>query len=48
VIDKYWDKKDGPYFLYICGEGPCREPADTSFVVTMAKQFKGIVFALEH
>lgn len=47
-IDAYWDPKTGPLFLYICGEGTCRQPADNSFVVKMAKIFKGRVLALEH
>lgn len=47
-IDQYWDAKTGPLFLYICGEGTCRKPADNSFVVNMAKKFNGRVLALEH
>lgn len=47
-IDQYWDKENGPLFLYICGEGTCRKPADNSFVVNMAKKFNGRVLALEH
>jgi hypothetical protein len=47
-IDQYWDPKTGPLFLYICGEGTCRKPADNSFVVNLAKEFNGRVLALEH
>lgn len=47
-IDQYWDPATGPLFLYICGEGTCRQPANNSFVVNMAKEFKGRVLALEH
>jgi hypothetical protein len=47
-IDQYWDPETGPLFLYICGEGTCRQPAESSFVVNLAKQFKGRVLALEH
>ena len=47
-IDQYWDSQSGPLFLYICGEGTCRQPADNSFVVNLAKEFKGRVLALEH
>jgi hypothetical protein len=47
-INQYWDPQTGPLFLYICGEGTCRQPGDTSFVVNMAKRFKGRVLALEH
>ncbi|CAI2367715.1 unnamed protein product [Moneuplotes crassus] len=46
--DKYWDSETGPLFLYICGEAICREPADNSFVVNLAKKFNGRVLALEH
>lgn len=34
--------------MYICGEGTCRKPQDNSFVVNLAKEFKGRVLALEH
>ena len=47
-IDQYFDPKTGPLFLYICGEGTCRKPSDNSFVVNLAKKFKGRVLALEH
>ncbi|CAI2362492.1 unnamed protein product [Moneuplotes crassus] len=47
-IDQYWDPETGPLFLYICGEGTCRQPADNSFVVNLAKKFNGRVLALEH
>ena len=47
-IDRYWNPKKGPLFLYICGEGTCRKPADNSFVVNLAKKFRGRVLALEH
>ncbi|CAI2367735.1 unnamed protein product [Moneuplotes crassus] len=47
-ISHYWDPKEGPLFLYICGEGTCRQPAENSFVVNLAKKFSGRVLALEH
>ena len=47
-INEYWDPLEGPLFLYICGEGTCRQPADNSFVVNLAKKYKGRVLALEH
>lgn len=47
-ISQYWDPKTGPLILYICGEGTCRQPGDTSYVVKAAKEMKGRVFALEH
>ena len=47
-IDVYWNPRSGPLFLYICGEGTCRQPSDDSFVVKLAKKFQGRVLALEH
>ena len=47
-FNQYWEPKTGPLFLYICGEGTCRKPSNTSFVVKLAQTFKGRVLALEH
>ena len=48
VVDTFWDRKEGPNFLYICGEGTCRRPSEESFVGVLAKIFKGRILALEH
>lgn len=38
----------GPAYLYICGEAECRGISNVSWLAEMAKQTKGIIFALEH
>ncbi len=43
----FWDKR-GPILLYICAEGPGGFPAGSSFILTIAKELKAAVVALEH
>eukprot|EP01112_Ceratiomyxa_fruticulosa_P005570 TRINITY_DN1624_c0_g4_i2.p1 TRINITY_DN1624_c0_g4~~TRINITY_DN1624_c0_g4_i2.p1 ORF type:complete len:277 (-),score=50.77 TRINITY_DN1624_c0_g4_i2:719-1549(-) len=50
VNDLYWDKDNGPVFLYINGEGPVSGPpsSSTDEVVTLAQKFSAIIVTLEH
>lgn len=38
----------GPAYLYICGEAECRGISNTSWLAEIAKETKGLIFALEH
>jgi hypothetical protein len=44
----FWDEKEGPIFLFICGEGTCNPPTTRGFPVQVAKEFKARFFVVEH
>ena len=48
VSDKYWDKKSGPIFVYICGEYTCSVPATRMFPYAMAEEHNALFFIVEH
>lgn len=45
---QYWDKDNGPLFLYICGEWTCAPQAKGSFTDILAEKFNARLFTLEH
>jgi hypothetical protein len=47
VLDDFY-VPGGPAYLYICGESECKGISNTSWTAEIAKQTKGIIFALEH
>ncbi|XP_030633836.1 thymus-specific serine protease [Chanos chanos] len=49
VNDFYWDRPEGPVFLYIGGEGPMSETSVLAgHHVEMAEEFGALLVALEH
>ncbi|XP_042560035.1 thymus-specific serine protease isoform X2 [Clupea harengus] len=49
VNDQYWDRPDGPVFLYIGGEGPLSEiDVLAGHHVDMAEEHSALLVALEH
>jgi hypothetical protein len=46
--DKYFDKENGPIFLYICGEYTCSIRDDRLFPFMIGAQHKALMFAVEH
>ena len=49
TIDTFWDPKDGPVILYICGEYECPGiPSNRLYPLVLAQKYKARVLALEH
>jgi len=49
VVDDFWDRENGPVFLYICGEYECPGvPTNRLFPLEVAKNFKAKFVVLEH
>lgn len=48
INDKYFDKKNGPVFLYICGEYTCGIREDRLFPFMVGASHNGLLLALEH
>lgn len=49
VIDQFWDRKNGPVILYICGEYTCPGlPSDRLFPLYLAQQHSALILVLEH
>ena len=49
VMDDYWAKPNGPFILYIAGEGPQEGPAGVNDELeVLAKRSGGVVLTLEH
>lgn len=46
--DKYFDKENGPMFLYICGEYTCSVRQDRLYPFMIGAQHKGLLVAVEH
>lgn len=47
VLNDYF-QRNGPAYLYICGEAECKGISNTSWTAEIARQTGGIIFALEH
>jgi hypothetical protein len=49
IVDDYWDKTNGPVFLYVCGEAECHgvNPA-RSYPLLLAQEHKARFVVLEH
>lgn len=47
VLNDYYSP-GGPAYLYICGEAECRGISNTSWTAEIARQTRGLIFALEH
>lgn len=51
VIDDNWDVKNGPIFLYLCGESECRgvtSSTKSSYPYQVGKELKARYISLEH
>jgi len=49
IMDDFYDHDKGPAILLICGEYTCQGVrSDRQFPAVLAKEFKGIIFVLEH
>ena len=48
VNDKFWDKKDGPIFLYICGEAECAPRSIEGSDFDFGSKLKARLITLEH
>lgn len=46
--DKYFDKENGPIFVYICGEYTCEVPTTRMFPYAMVQEHKAIYYVVEH
>ena len=44
----FWDEKNGPTFVSVCGEWRCNPESPSSFLGTMAKTSKARIVTLEH
>jgi len=44
----HWDKHAGPIFFVLCGESMGHFPAESSYIMVLAKEFNAAVVALEH
>jgi hypothetical protein len=48
-MSNFYNPLNGPIFLYICGEGPCKGiPSNHTFVAHLCAKFQGMAIALEH
>ena len=48
VDDQFWDNKNGPVFLFICGEGRCNPPTSRGFPYQVCQSLKCLFYVLEH
>ena len=48
VNDQYWDSKEGPTFVFVCGEWRCTPTATNSFGGVLAKQNRAKIVTVEH
>ena len=48
INDKYWDKENGPVFVYICGEWTCSPPDDRNFWAMVGAEHGALLVSLEH
>ena len=46
--DKFFDKDNGPVFLYICGEWTCSPPDEQMFPMIVGADNNAMLMSLEH
>lgn len=46
--EKYFDKVNGPIFVYVCGEWTCEIPTTKSFPYQLAKEYHALYYIVEH
>jgi len=48
INDLYWDKENGPVFLYLCGEGPCSAPDTRKYPFMVGASENALLISIEH
>ena len=48
VNDQFWDKENGPVFLWICGEARCKPPTSRGYAYQICQDLKCLFYVLEH
>jgi pimeloyl-ACP methyl ester carboxylesterase len=46
--DSFWDNKNGPVFLFICGEGRCKPPTTRGYPMQVCQDLKCLFYVVEH
>jgi thymus-specific serine protease len=46
--DQFWDKQNGPVFLYLCGEWTCSPPDTHMYPFMVGTQHDALLVTLEH